>query len=90
MTSNATSAPPLPGRRGSELQLLHGLLLRHEPDAFDRVIEATLAEDLDAAVAAMADGIATIGDSILDDADRAALAVVREAFLPDLRAVDAA
>jgi len=57
VTSNATSAPPLPGRRGSELQLLHGLLLRHAPDAFDHVIEATLAEDLDAAVAAMASGM---------------------------------
>jgi hypothetical protein len=82
VTSDATSAPPLPGRRGNELQLLHGLLLRHAPDAFDRVIEATLVEDLDAAVAAMADGIAAVDDQILDDADRAALGVVRDAFLP--------
>ena len=81
VTSNATSAPPLPGRRGNELQLLHGLLLRHAPEAFDRVIEATLVEDLETAVAAMAEGIAAVGEQILDDDDRAALSVVRAAFL---------
>ena len=90
MTPNAPSAPPLPGRRGNELQLLHGLLLRHAPDAFDRVIEATLVGDLDAAVAAMADGIAAVDDQILDDADRAALGVVRDAFLPEPRPATAA
>jgi hypothetical protein len=84
VTSNATSAPPLPGRRGNELQLLHDLLLRHAPEAFDRVIEATLVEDLETAVAAMAEGIAAVGEQILDDADRAALSVVRAAFLVEV------
>ena len=90
MTPNATSAPPLPGRRGNELQLLHGLLLRHAPEAFDRVIEATLVEDLETAVAAMADGIEIVGAQILDDADRAALSVVRAAFLVDAPRANAA
>ena len=80
VTANATSAPPLPGRRGNELQLLHDLLLRHAPEAFDRVIEATLVEDLDTAVGAMAEGLDAVGEQILDDADRAALSVVRAAL----------
>ena len=78
------SHPPLPGRRGTELQLLHGLLLTHAPDAFDRVIEATLVENLDAAVEAMRDGLVLVErNGSLSDGDRAALRMVQRAFLAE-------
>lgn len=68
-----------------EVQLLAGLLARHAPLAFDRFIEAMLRDDDEAMVAAMVDGVAMVQERAGSDAERAALAAVREAFLVDAR-----